>query len=155
MPTRYKAGPQMTFDQPHKLTVPLCSAQVYLPEWAWVLAERNEPRLLVDPRLGEERNEHAESIDRMTRVRDQCFTFLEPLHQPFCFISFPSPRLQDSIPPDRVFLVFQFQLSDSLFCEHNSILHKLTFVVHVRRLQRWCFSTAYHCRLEQGLQFIL
>ncbi|GAQ89583.1 Protein kinase superfamily protein [Klebsormidium nitens] len=46
--------------------------EIYLPEWAWVLAERNELGLLVDPRLDGERIEHIESIDRMTRVALLC-----------------------------------------------------------------------------------
>jgi hypothetical protein len=45
--------------------------QIYLPEWAWALAERNELGLLLDPRLEGERKEHAESMERMTRVRNR------------------------------------------------------------------------------------
>ncbi|GAQ89584.1 Putative protein kinase superfamily protein [Klebsormidium nitens] len=41
--------------------------EVYLPEWAWALAERNELELLINPRLERERTEHGESMESMTR----------------------------------------------------------------------------------------
>jgi serine/threonine protein kinase len=46
--------------------------EIYLPEWAWALAERNELGLLLDPRLERERKEHAESMERMTRIALLC-----------------------------------------------------------------------------------
>ncbi|GAQ79963.1 Protein kinase superfamily protein [Klebsormidium nitens] len=46
--------------------------EVFLPEWAWSLAERNELGLLIDPRLEKERNEHGDSMDRMTRLALFC-----------------------------------------------------------------------------------
>ncbi|GAQ89420.1 Putative Serine/Threonine protein kinase [Klebsormidium nitens] len=47
--------------------------QVHLTEWAWTLAERNELRMLFDRQLSmAEREEHAESMERMARIALLC-----------------------------------------------------------------------------------
>eukprot|EP00243_Klebsormidium_subtile_P001871 TRINITY_DN1354_c0_g3_i1.p1 TRINITY_DN1354_c0_g3~~TRINITY_DN1354_c0_g3_i1.p1 ORF type:complete len:523 (+),score=63.20 TRINITY_DN1354_c0_g3_i1:778-2346(+) len=47
--------------------------EVFLTEWAWSLAERDELGLLVDRRFSaREREEHAEGMERMTRIALLC-----------------------------------------------------------------------------------
>lgn len=45
------------------------AAQAFLPEWAWILAERGQLADLADARLGSGREQHAHSIEQATRVR--------------------------------------------------------------------------------------
>jgi hypothetical protein len=45
--------------------------QIYLTEWAWILAEQGKLPELIDERLRANVDEHAKAIDTMTRV---CFT---------------------------------------------------------------------------------
>ncbi|GAQ84805.1 Protein kinase superfamily protein [Klebsormidium nitens] len=48
-------------------------ASVFLTEWAWSLAERNELGLLADRRFSsQEQEEHAEGMERMTRIGLLC-----------------------------------------------------------------------------------
>ncbi|GAQ91077.1 Serine-threonine/tyrosine-protein kinase [Klebsormidium nitens] len=59
------AGRKLTADPPD-------GDQAFLPEWAWILAERGQLADLVDARLGSGREQHAHSIEQATRVALLC-----------------------------------------------------------------------------------
>lgn len=61
-------------------SVPPFANQVYLTEWAWILAERGELPELIDERLHGDLEKHAKAIDTMTRVSTHNLIPTSPNH---------------------------------------------------------------------------